>query len=157
MKKLKLFAGIVGLILFMIFMVFLTKEVSKTIVVEKQFFYSGENERWSAECKIDAEIETSKRAGMSAGNIEQDLILTVTYKNDISELADVKHMKISYTSMMGGAGLDLDFQDKVPDQKQYVLTSKVSTFGLEYGDEPIELTIDMDGKVEVIQLDIKAE
>lgn len=80
-------------------------------------------------------------------------LFTVTYKKDVSELSSVKHLEISYKSSVGGGKSTTDFDDDdSPKRKTYTMSSSSTNGSIENKDEVIEVTIDIDGKIQTFEL-----
>lgn len=82
------------------------------------------------------------------GNI--DRVLEVTYKNDLSKLASIEGLEISYKTMNNESILKINF-DEAPTEKTYVLSSKSSNYIYNRADI-INVKIKTDGKVQTIKL-----
>jgi hypothetical protein len=76
----------------------------------------------------------------------------VTYNKDLSQLSSIKHLEISYESSAGSQSLVEDFKDGHPNEKTYVLKSGSKGRAIENKDEVIKVSINLDGKIEIIEL-----
>ncbi len=73
-------------------------------------------------------------------------------EKDLSDLAFVKQLGISYeSSVRGGAGT-YDFIDAPPTEKTYTLQSSSKGSLIENKDEVINVNINIDGKIQTIEL-----
>lgn len=107
---------------------------------EKHYTYTGENENWSVEYKVTSTDNTAERS------------LAATYKGDISRLYAVKKLEISYYSSSSGGKIERDFRGKAPDEKPFALTSITEGGAVESKGETINVTINVDGNTETLEL-----
>jgi len=107
---------------------------------EKHYTYTGESEKWSVEYKMTSTDSTAERS------------LAATYKGDVSRLAAVKNLEISYESSSGGGKMTRNFNGKAPAEKTFTLTSITEGGAVESRGETINVTINMDGTMETLQL-----
>lgn len=121
-------------------------------VNEYHYTYRGENDLWSAECKVDATVEFFKVDNVLNAKSYKEHILTVTYKNDVSDLSKVKKMIISYNTSTGGSSLTQEFDDKPPTKNTYTLKSRSTTTSIENKGEIIKVDINIDGQIQTLEL-----
>lgn len=119
---------------------------------EYHYTYYGENDSWSAEYKLDATVTFFKKDGVLNVETYKERLLTVTYKDDVSNLSKVKNLIISYNSSTGGGSLEEEFNSKPPTENIYTLKSSSTSSAIENADETIQLTINIDGDVQNIEL-----
>lgn len=121
-------------------------------ISEHHYTYRGENNLWSAEYKIDATVTFFKIDDVLNVETYKERMLTVTYKEDISDLSKVKHLIISYNSSTGGGSLDEEFDSEPPTENIYTLKSSSTGSAIENEDETIQVTINIDGEIQTIEL-----
>jgi len=121
-------------------------------VSEHHYIYRGEKNLWNAEYKVDATVTFFKIDGVLNVETYKERILTVTYKGDISDLSKVKHLIISYNSSAGGGSLDEEFDSKPPTENIYTLKSSSTGTAIENEEETIQVTINIDGEIQTIEL-----
>jgi hypothetical protein len=125
---------------------------SKKDVVKHNYKYTGENELWSAEYKVNSTgIFTEKHRKVDYES-NSDTTLTVTYKKDLSELSSVKGIEISYKSSVKGGEITKEFSDAPPDEKSYTIKSSSKGAAIERKDEVIKVDINIDGNIQTIEL-----
>lgn len=121
-------------------------------ISEYHYIYRGENDLWSAEYKVDATVTFFKRDDVLNAETYKECMLTVTYKEDISDLSKVKNLIISYTSSTGGGSLEEEFDSEPPTENVYTLKSRSTGSAIENEDETIQVTINIDGEIQTIEL-----
>ena len=85
-------------VFFIIIMVLFASGCAKQSVDKISYTYQGENGVWSAEMKLNATVIWTTKDGFTDHKSTCDRVLTVTYKNDISELSSVKDFVLGYDS-----------------------------------------------------------
>jgi hypothetical protein len=122
----------------------------KNKTVRYQYVYKGGNSAWCAEYRYDGEgrfTEENGHLGFESWSTEELLVL---YKNNISELSDVKNLKISYQVDGGSGSLEMNSLEDGPMDKIYRFHS--SSSGCSFNkDEPV-VTVTLDGRSQSIQL-----
>lgn len=122
-------------------------------VINHNYIYKGENEFWIAEYKVNGIGVFTEENGKTSYKSNSDSILTITYKKDLSDLSAVKHLEISYKSSAGGGNLTNNFDNNSPlNQRTYTLKSSGAGIAIENKDEIIEVNINLDGKIQTIEL-----
>lgn len=121
-------------------------------IIRHDYVYKGENESWSAELKVNGTGVFTEKDGRTKYDSSDERVFTVTYKKDLSHLSSVKHLEISYGSSAGAGKLGEDFKDGPPNEKTYVLKSGSKGGAIENKDEVIKVTVNLDGKIEKIEL-----
>lgn len=138
------------------FMIILTILVmtgcSNKEVIKHDYTYKGENESWNAEYKVNGAVTSTKENNITKCNTEANNVFTVTYKNDISELSSVKNIEISYKSSASAGEIAYNYDDSDSVQKTYTMQSSSKNGAIEKQDEVIEVTINIDGNIEVFEL-----
>lgn len=122
-------------------------------VIKHNYTYKGENEFWAAEYKVDGEEIFTKNDGKTKYDSNYNETFTVTYKKDKSKLDSLKHIEISYKSSISGGKITHEYDDNSAEEKgTYTMKSKSTGGAVEKEDEVIEVTINLDGKIETIKL-----
>lgn len=122
-------------------------------MVKHDYTYKGENEFWTAEYKVKGESGFVKKGDNKLHKSDSRSILTVTYKKDLSELSSIKHFKISYKSSTGETGRSYQSDKNNPlNKKTYTIENTSKDTVIESKDEIIKVSIDIDGKVQTIEL-----
>lgn len=139
-------------IIFVTIMLFLVSGCAQHRVDKINYTYQGENALWSAELKLNATVVWTTKDGYTDHEIECDRTLTVTYKNDISELSSAKDIIIGYdsgisSSRMSGA---LDAFDR--SGNTVTLTNRGGNSAMEIQESVITVTIQIDGNVQTFDL-----
>lgn len=120
--------------------------------IEHHYTYQGENDLWRAEYKVDSTVTISEDKGKINSESNKDSILTVTYKNKIEDLYNVKYLNISYDSGISGGSLKQEFDEEPPSEIVYTLKSGSTGSAIESEDGTIQVTIDIDGEIQTIEL-----
>ncbi len=81
----------------------------------------GEDENWKAEYRIDFATDYLQKDGKVYPKSMNQKRITVTYKKNLSDLFDVKHLEISYEDSFGGGGKLIEDFDSPPTEKQFRL------------------------------------
>lgn len=120
-------------------------------ITKYDYKYTGENELWIGEYRLVGESYIIQLDdGTLAYEGEGNRILEVTYKGDLSNLAEIKELEISYKAMNNEESMKIRFKSS-PNKKNYVLSSIESGFIVdEY--EIIEVVITIDGVKQIIEL-----
>lgn len=135
-----------------IILLFIIVGCSNQKVIRHNYTYKGENELWTAEYKVNGTGIFTEKDNKTSYESSSNDILTVTYKNDISELSSVKHLEISYRSSAGGGGITEDYNEGSTAEKTYTIKSGGTGGAIENKDEIIKVIINLDGKIQTIEL-----
>ncbi|MDD7796067.1 hypothetical protein [Clostridium sp. 'White wine YQ'] len=144
MKKL---SGILILIMLLILTGCTNQKVTKV-----SYTYKGENDLWTAEYKVNGTKTITEKKDKSEYNSDYNNSLIVTYKKDVSELASMKSLEISYESSATGGKSNQSFDDNTPKQKTYTIKTSSTGSAIEREDEIIKVDINIDGKIQTIEL-----
>lgn len=139
----------------MIFILLMITGCTNKNVVKHEYTFKGESKSWIAEYKISGEEifgEKNKRVDYTS---RCDKLLTVTYKNDLSELDSIKHIEISYKSSSSEGKISEDYDDDIRPSQTYTNKSSSGNGSIENKEETINVTINIDGNVETIKLKSK--
>lgn len=121
-------------------------------VINHNYIYRGENELWIAEYKVNGTGIFFEEDGKTNYKSNCDKILKVTYKKSLPDLSLVKHLEISYESSAGGGKLTDSFDNSHKIEKAYTFKSSGSGIAIENKDEIIKVNINLDGKIQTIEL-----
>jgi len=132
--------------------IFIIAGCSNKEVIRHNYTYKGENEFWTAEYKVNGTGTFTEKDNRTSYESKCSKVFTVTYKKDLSELSSVKHLEISYKSSAGGGKTTEDFDDSPPNEKTYILKKGGTGGAIENKDEVIEVTINLDGKIQTLEL-----
>ena len=129
-----------------------TTGCSKKDVINYNYIFKGENESWVAEYSINGTQEFIEKDGSSNFKSECQKEFSITYKNDISELASIKNIVISYTSSTSKGEIVEDYKDGTQPEKTYKIQSSSTGGAIENKDDIIEVTVNIDGNIETFEL-----
>lgn len=135
-------------VILIVIMLFSIVGCSNKKIYTYDYNYRGENEFWAGEYKVSGNAIFTEKDNKTSYEGNGSEIFTVTYKGDISELASVRHLEIysEDTKLV----YDLD-SDESLRQKTFILKSR-STDGVEPKKETVEVNINIDGKIQTIEL-----
>lgn len=80
-------------------------------VIKHNYTLKAENDQWSGEYKVDATEVFETIDGTLTYDSKVNNLLIVTYKGELSELSDVKHLVITY-EYKGQRGRQEEFYDR---------------------------------------------
>lgn len=122
-------------------------------VIEKHFIYTGENELWSAEYQLDAEMVFTKEEGRLKVDCYKEILMTVTYKEDLSTLSQVREIIINCNSLNKNMSLTQEYdENECPTNNTFTLKSRGSSATYEDQNTVIDVTITVDGKEQKFEL-----
>lgn len=137
---------------FIVLILLIITGCSNKEVINHNYIYKGENELWSAEYRVNGTGTFTEENGKIKYESNSNNILIVTYKKELSQLSSLKHMEISYASSAGGGKITEDYTDGPPKEKTYTIKSGGNGVAIENKDEVINVTINLDGKIQIIEL-----
>ncbi|OBR95494.1 hypothetical protein CLRAG_08860 [Clostridium ragsdalei P11] len=129
-------------------MLFMVAGCSNKDVIKHNYTYKGENEFWTVQYKVNSIDTFTKKDDKLHYEGNSNDTFTVTYKKNISDLSSVKHLQISYKSSAGGGSIG----QNSPRKRTYTMTSSSTGGATEDKDEVIKVTINLDGKIQTIEL-----
>jgi hypothetical protein len=138
--------------LIIILIVLVTTGCSKKDIVKHNYTFKGENESWTAEYNIDGTETFIKDDDITHVESECQKEFSITYKNNISELSSIKNIEISYKSSISGGEIVEDYNDGTQPEKTYKIQSSSTGGAIESPDDTIEVTVNIDGNIEVFEL-----
>lgn len=121
-------------------------------VIKHNYTYKGENDSWTAEYKVNGTVTFTEENNYTKCDSEANKVFTVTYKNDISKLSSAKNVEISYKSSTSAGKITNKYDDGDRIQKTYTMQSSSKNGAIENEDDVIEVTINIDGNIEVFEL-----
>ncbi|WP_373845173.1 hypothetical protein [Clostridium sp.] len=133
-------------------MLLIVTSCSNKNLIKNNYIYKGENEFWTAQYKLNATGTFTKRNDKIHYDGNSNKTLIVKYKNDISQLSSIKHLEISYKSSAGDGKITEDYNNGSPKEKTYTMSSSSTSGIIEDKNEVIKVTINLDGKIQTIEL-----
>lgn len=141
---------VLGTLLIMIFISGCSNKNSNSLT------FKGESEDWTAEYKVDnIDISINK----DGNNVyTADKTLTVTYKNDLTDLSKVKMWEISYEvdrlSRSGAQSETRNDNGSPISNKTFVISigGSIPDYIIEDKDDVIKVSVNIDGKVQNLEL-----
>lgn len=124
-------------------------------IVEHHYVFKGESEHWTGEYAVDYRGEFYYKDGTLCYDSNTDTKGSVTYKSELSDLASVKKIIVSYETPSGNGSITTVY-DKPPGEKTFNFGGGSDNGSLLFTSEDvITITITVDGKTETMEL--KAE
>lgn len=125
---------------------------TKKDVTVYNYYYEGENELWSARFEYNGVVSFAETDGKLDHEIDSNETLSVTYKEDMSELSSVKSFSLGYQAASGGGSYTGEFDEERPlTEKDFTLKSSGSN--LQIKDQVITVEIIVDGEKQVLELE----
>lgn len=141
-----------GISIFIIMILLIITGCSNKEVIKHNYCYKGENEFWTAEYKVNGTGTFTENNDKTEYDSSCEKVFTITYNKDISQLASVKHLEISYKSRTANGKITEDYSNGLKPEKTYTLKSNSSGVAIENKDEVIDVTINIDGEIQTIEL-----
>ncbi|MDF2556980.1 MAG: hypothetical protein K0R71_808 [Bacillales bacterium] len=113
--------------------------------------YSGKNENWTAQFEVTGTETFKDKDGTLSYENDIKKVLKVNYKGDLSQLNSSRHIDISYKSSAGGGSNSGDIDGRLTSTS-FTLKSSGQNCAFENKDEIIEVSINLDGKIQRIEL-----
>jgi hypothetical protein len=104
-------------------------------ITKNSYMYKGENETWTVQYKVT----------FNEGKYNSSFI--ATFKGDTSQLSPEKNIIISYQSTASGGTIIKKFNEQT-----YTFTSSGEGGAIENNNEVMNVTINIDGKIQTIEL-----
>lgn len=139
-------------IIFITIMLFLASGCARQKTDKINYTYQGENALWSAELKLNARIVKNKDDGNFSYESECDRTLTVTYKNELSDLASAKDFTIGYDSGVSSCRMSSPFDEFARSNNTFTLTNGGSNNAMEIPESVINVTIQIDDQTQTFDL-----
>ena len=141
------------LIIFIIILILAgTTSCSSKDIVKHNYTFKGENESWIAEYTINTTQAFIENDDISNFDSECKKEFSITYKNNISELSSIKNIIISYKSSISKGEIVQDYNDGTQPEKTYKIQSSSTGGAVENKDDIIDVTVNLDGNIEVFEL-----
>ncbi len=122
-------------------------------ITKYNYLYKGESELWSAECSVVGTGTWTKENNKLDYDNDIKKVLTVTYRNDVSELSNVKNIKIEYEIGSSGGSLDENYDSSNPlARKTLKLQSGGKGISVPLKDTVIKVKITLDDNVQTLEL-----
>lgn len=116
------------------------------------YTYEGENKSWTAQYTVHAVSIQTEKNGVSGYEISSEDFFTITYKNDITQLAKVETMEITYVAGKSSGSINYDSMDTPLTEQTYTMRSASKGSSTISENETIEVTITLDGKPQTFEL-----
>ena len=129
-----------------------TTSCSPKDIVKHNYTFKGENESWTAEYNINGTQTFIEKDDITDFESECKKEFSITYKNDISELSSIKNIIISYKSSLSKGEIIEDYNDGTQPEKTYKIQSSSTGGTIENKDDIIEVTVNLDGNIDVFEL-----
>lgn len=133
-----------------IVMVLLSVGCTKKVEVEHDYMYMGQNEDWTVSYKVEGKSTTKGNKDTTEYDSEKECIFT--YKKDISELSSVKNLELSYKSSVASGSVVENYEGGKQPKKTYNIVPSNKAEEIEKENDIIDVTINIDGKIQKIQL-----
>ena len=134
--------------------VFVLTACTKKDVTEYHYTYTGENDLWTAEYKVDCNVTFTKKDNItiSTETVSKEE-LVVTYQGELADLSAVRHVEISYKDSTGGGNLveDLDPGESI-SSKVFKLSGGGTNTALPQKDDVVNITIQIDDQTQFLEL-----
>lgn len=138
---------------YIIIILLLVVGCSNNVGIKHNYTYKGENDFWTAEYKVDGTDAFTKKGSKNSTQSRSNTTFTITYKKNLAELSSIKHMEISYESSVNSQKITNNFnKNNKLNKKTYILKSDSKGTAIEGKDETIKATINLDGKIQTIEL-----
>lgn len=119
--------------------------------IKNQLVFRGGNALWNAEYRVNGEGRFTVEDGQYLYDSWSDEGLVVFYKGDISELSDIKDLKISYRAGSSAGYIQMSELEGGPHNKVFRLGSGGN--GAMIGkDATVTITVSLDGKAQSFEL-----
>jgi len=117
------------------------------------YLYKGESELWIAECSISGTgTWTKENNGLHYDNDIKE-VLTLTYKNDVSELSNVQNLKIEYKIGSSGGSLTENHDSSNPLMKKtFTFQSGGNGVSVPLKDTVIKVKVIIDNDEQTLEL-----
>lgn len=127
------------------------KEVNENY--ENNYTFQGENDRWEAEFIYKETVTLNDKDDNTDVTTKDNELLTVTYKGELTDLSNVKHLEIAYESDIDSGRLVKDYDEgESISTKTFTIPSSGSGSPIIDENAVIKVTINLDGEEETIEL-----
>lgn len=127
------------------------KEVNENY--ENNVTFRGENDRWEAEFIYKETVTLNDKDDNTDVTTKDNELLTVTYKGELTDLSNVKHLETSYESDIDSGRLVKDYDEgESISTKTFTIPSSGSGSPIIDENAVIKVTINLDGEEETIEL-----
>ncbi len=138
---------------FACFMLILLTGCFNREVENYNYLYKGENASWTAEYAVNGTGIWTKTNGKLHYDNDIEKVFTITYKGNISELANVRHLEIAYETTAGGGRQTEDYDSSNPiSEKTFKFRSRSQGVAVGRKDQTIKVTITLDNDVQSLEL-----
>ena len=122
-------------------------------VTRYNYFYKGESALWTAEYAVTGTgTWTEENNRLHYGNDIKE-VLTVTYKNDVSELSGVNNLKIEYDYGGSGGSLNEYYDSSNPLTKRtIIMRGGGKNISVPLKDSTVQVKVALDNNVQSLEL-----
>lgn len=139
------------MIIFIILILLTVTGCANKDVIKHHYVFKGENDYWTVVYEVNTKATFYKNDGRLHCDIKSNNEFTATYKKELSDFSSKKNIEIGYKSITGEAKLSNEIDHTNP-QRTYSMKSSSTGGALEKADDVIEVTINMDGNIQTIEL-----
>jgi hypothetical protein len=119
-------------------------------VIKHKYYFKGEGNLWDAYYQ-EKSVETYREIdGILDYDCDTESTFTAVYKNDLSDLVDVKKIEVGYDAGSFGSTLTENYIENGPDKRAFIIKSTSGLVSNEAG--IIKVSISIDGKTETFEL-----
>lgn len=147
-KKRKLL--LVGIILMVVLTTIIMKNANRE-TIKHDYTFVGESENWSGEFVLKGTEVFYEEDGRLQYDSQNRTEFSVMYKGEVSELATLKKLVVSYDSPAGSGKTEATF-DEPPRNTVFSLGRSGGSGAMVKKDDGIEVSVQWDGETETFEL-----
>lgn len=122
-------------------------------ITKYNYLYKGENELWTAEYSLIGTGTCTKENDRLHYDNDCKEVLTVTYKNDVSELSNVQNLKIEYEIGSSGGSLNANYDSSNPlKHKTFKLQGGGKGISIPHKDSVMKVKVTLDNDEQIFEL-----
>lgn len=126
---------------------------SKKDVVKHHYTFQGENKSWKATYVEEGEAVFTEHKGTLDADSWSNYNLEMEYRGQLSDLENVKHIEISYTTGLSSGNMVADYdKGECPKSKTFSLKGGSNSCRSYDKDDVIQAEVNLDGKTESFEL-----
>jgi hypothetical protein len=121
---------------------------------ESSYMFEGESASWEAEYKVDITTLVTKENGINKYDIKETSEFVLTYKGDVSSLANAGHLTYSFTNGRTGGSEELSFESP-PEEGKFThksLSNSDDWKNFDFENGSVDAEVVLDGVAEHIKL-----
>lgn len=136
-----------------LFISFLLAGCKKDDASKYDYEFQGENTSWSASYMEEEGVALVEQEGEKDDDRWFNHTFKLEYKGDLSDLKNVKHMEIRYSTERGGGSQVADYdEDDAPTSKTFTLMGGSNSESYFDKDDVIRVEVNRDGNIENFEL-----